>query len=239
MDVDDDGRVRNVFWADARSRAAYEYFGDVVTLDTMYLTNRHALRVCQLKKTNVLPDRYVLDCWRNDLKRRYTLLRSSYDDQRDRSDARNYELVVKRCSQLATKISPDNEKVSAFLRVVNEFDTKCEGSAHESTFDQMRAKPDEVLDQGKKVLSPNVVRGKGRPPSKRKMSPMEKMATKRKRLTCRKILVDETQLGDTAGSQQHQFDDGVGVGTQNSILTHSTPPGNEMGDSIDAMKLTM
>ncbi|XP_042979936.1 protein FAR1-RELATED SEQUENCE 5-like [Carya illinoinensis] len=29
MDVDDDGRLRNVFWVDARSRAAYEYFGDV------------------------------------------------------------------------------------------------------------------------------------------------------------------------------------------------------------------
>ncbi|XP_042942940.1 protein FAR1-RELATED SEQUENCE 5-like [Carya illinoinensis] len=43
MDVDDDGRVQNVFWADARSRAAYEYFGDVVTFDTMYLTNRYGM----------------------------------------------------------------------------------------------------------------------------------------------------------------------------------------------------
>ncbi|XP_004512438.1 protein FAR1-RELATED SEQUENCE 3-like [Cicer arietinum] len=34
IDLDDDFHVRNVFWADARSRAAYEYFGDVVTFDT-------------------------------------------------------------------------------------------------------------------------------------------------------------------------------------------------------------
>ncbi|XP_012573015.1 protein FAR1-RELATED SEQUENCE 5-like [Cicer arietinum] len=40
-DLDDDFHVRNVFWADARSRAAYEYFGDVVTFDITYLTNKY------------------------------------------------------------------------------------------------------------------------------------------------------------------------------------------------------
>jgi transposase-like protein len=41
MDMDDEGRLRNVFWADARSRASYEFFGDVITFDTTYLTNRY------------------------------------------------------------------------------------------------------------------------------------------------------------------------------------------------------
>ncbi|XP_073219702.1 protein FAR1-RELATED SEQUENCE 6-like [Cicer arietinum] len=41
IDLDDDFHVRNVFWADARSRAAYEYFGDVVSFDTTYLTNKY------------------------------------------------------------------------------------------------------------------------------------------------------------------------------------------------------
>ncbi|XP_004515955.1 protein FAR1-RELATED SEQUENCE 5-like [Cicer arietinum] len=41
IDLDDDFHVRNVFWADARSRAAYEYFGNVVTFDTTYLTNKY------------------------------------------------------------------------------------------------------------------------------------------------------------------------------------------------------
>ncbi|XP_021829722.1 protein FAR-RED IMPAIRED RESPONSE 1-like [Prunus avium] len=41
IDLDQDGRLRNVFWADARSRAAYEEFGDVVTFDTTYLTNKY------------------------------------------------------------------------------------------------------------------------------------------------------------------------------------------------------
>ncbi|XP_035551761.1 protein FAR1-RELATED SEQUENCE 1-like [Juglans regia] len=43
MDLDYDLWLRNVFWADGRSRTAYDYFGDVVTFDTTYLTNRYCL----------------------------------------------------------------------------------------------------------------------------------------------------------------------------------------------------
>ncbi|KAF5451217.1 hypothetical protein F2P56_031492 [Juglans regia] len=35
MDIGDDGRLKNVFWADPRSRAAYQYFGDVTWLYCM------------------------------------------------------------------------------------------------------------------------------------------------------------------------------------------------------------
>ncbi|KAF5464364.1 hypothetical protein F2P56_014444 [Juglans regia] len=43
MDLDDEGRLKNVYWADPRSRAAYQYFGDVATFDTTYLTNRYGM----------------------------------------------------------------------------------------------------------------------------------------------------------------------------------------------------
>ena len=41
IDLDEEYRMRNVFWADARCRASYEYFSDVMTFDTTYLTNRY------------------------------------------------------------------------------------------------------------------------------------------------------------------------------------------------------
>ncbi|XP_068665544.1 protein FAR1-RELATED SEQUENCE 6-like isoform X2 [Aristolochia californica] len=41
MDMDEEGHLRNVFWADARSRAAYKYFGDVIQFDTTYLINKY------------------------------------------------------------------------------------------------------------------------------------------------------------------------------------------------------
>ena len=39
-DVDADNRVRNVFWANASCRGSYEDFGDCVTFDTTYKTNK-------------------------------------------------------------------------------------------------------------------------------------------------------------------------------------------------------
>jgi hypothetical protein len=52
MDMDDDTRLRNVFWADARSRAAYEFFGDVITFGTTYLTNRYDMPFAPLVGVN-------------------------------------------------------------------------------------------------------------------------------------------------------------------------------------------
>ncbi|KAK7300337.1 hypothetical protein RJT34_11180 [Clitoria ternatea] len=41
IQLDDDNRMTNVFWADARSRTAYSHFGDTVTLDTTYRVNQY------------------------------------------------------------------------------------------------------------------------------------------------------------------------------------------------------
>ncbi|XP_028766387.1 protein FAR1-RELATED SEQUENCE 8-like [Neltuma alba] len=43
MDLTDDGRMRNIFWIDSRSRAAYGYFGDVVAFDSTCLSNNHEI----------------------------------------------------------------------------------------------------------------------------------------------------------------------------------------------------
>ncbi|XP_040995101.1 protein FAR1-RELATED SEQUENCE 5-like [Juglans microcarpa x Juglans regia] len=43
INLDDDGRLKNIFWADPHSKAAYKYFGDVVIFDIIYLTNRYRI----------------------------------------------------------------------------------------------------------------------------------------------------------------------------------------------------
>ena len=43
MDLIDDGRMRNTFWIDSRSRAAYGYFGDVVVFDSTCLSNNYEI----------------------------------------------------------------------------------------------------------------------------------------------------------------------------------------------------
>lgn len=41
IQLDDDNCMTNVFWADARSRIAYNHFGDAVIFDTMYRPNQY------------------------------------------------------------------------------------------------------------------------------------------------------------------------------------------------------
>lgn len=41
IQLDDDNCMTNVFWTDARSRSAYNHFGDAVTFDTMYRPNQY------------------------------------------------------------------------------------------------------------------------------------------------------------------------------------------------------
>ena len=40
MDLNETGRLKNVFWANARSRLAYKHFDDVLSFDTTYLVNK-------------------------------------------------------------------------------------------------------------------------------------------------------------------------------------------------------
>ncbi|RYR09653.1 hypothetical protein Ahy_B05g078035 isoform C [Arachis hypogaea] len=45
LNLEGDHCIKHVFWADARSRATFDYFGDVVSFDTTYNTNR-AIELC-------------------------------------------------------------------------------------------------------------------------------------------------------------------------------------------------
>ncbi|WOL02412.1 protein FAR1-RELATED SEQUENCE 6 isoform X1 [Canna indica] len=43
VDLNDHGCLRNLFWADGRCRTAYQYFGDVISIDTTFLTEKYDL----------------------------------------------------------------------------------------------------------------------------------------------------------------------------------------------------
>ncbi|XP_057450136.1 protein FAR-RED IMPAIRED RESPONSE 1-like [Lotus japonicus] len=62
MDVDDKSHLRNVFWANARSRAACEYFGEVITFDTTYLTNKYYMPVAAFVGVNHHGQSVLLGC---------------------------------------------------------------------------------------------------------------------------------------------------------------------------------
>jgi len=62
VDLDQHGRLRNLYWADARSRATYQYFGDVVTFDTTYLTDRYDLPLVSFVGMNHHGQLVLLGC---------------------------------------------------------------------------------------------------------------------------------------------------------------------------------
>jgi hypothetical protein len=43
IDLDDEDRIKNVFWVDAKGREDYQVFGDVISFDTTYITNKYKM----------------------------------------------------------------------------------------------------------------------------------------------------------------------------------------------------
>lgn len=62
MDFNDEGFLRNVFWIDSRSRAAYMYFGDVVAVDTTCLSNKYEIPLVAFVGVNHHGHSILLGC---------------------------------------------------------------------------------------------------------------------------------------------------------------------------------
>ncbi|EOA33692.1 hypothetical protein CARUB_v10019873mg [Capsella rubella] len=62
MDLTDDGSLRTVFWIDARARAAYSHFGDVVFFDTTCLSNSYKLPLIAFVGIDHHGDSILLGC---------------------------------------------------------------------------------------------------------------------------------------------------------------------------------
>ncbi|XVF26535.1 hypothetical protein REPUB_Repub14bG0025600 [Reevesia pubescens] len=62
MDLNDEGYLRNVFWIESRSRAAYVYFGDVVAIDTTCLTNKYEIPLVAFVGVNHHGQSILLGC---------------------------------------------------------------------------------------------------------------------------------------------------------------------------------
>ncbi|XP_020525867.1 protein FAR1-RELATED SEQUENCE 5-like [Amborella trichopoda] len=52
MQVEENGHLTRIFWADARSRMNYQFFDDVVVFDTTYLTNKYRMPFVPLTGVN-------------------------------------------------------------------------------------------------------------------------------------------------------------------------------------------
>ncbi|KAF5472737.1 hypothetical protein F2P56_009430, partial [Juglans regia] len=147
---------------------------------------RHILAVFKCNGRKSLPEKYILDRWRKDIKRRYTLIDSSYDAGDQRPDACRYSSLLKVCYQMITYAAGSKKhtedathKLHAMIELYSE---NQEPPSITLTGSNVGCTQNDTLTVGssKQVLSPLVVRGKGRPPSLRRASKMEKKMRKLK-----------------------------------------------------------
>ncbi|KAI3896866.1 hypothetical protein MKX03_013517, partial [Papaver bracteatum] len=62
IDFDDEGCLRNVFWADERCIQAYKEFGEVISFDTTYLTNTYGMPFAPFVGVNHHGQSILLGC---------------------------------------------------------------------------------------------------------------------------------------------------------------------------------
>jgi len=63
MDLNDEYRLKTVFWANAQTRVSYEYYGNVVTFDMMYLTNRYLMSFAHFVRVNHHSQPILFGAW--------------------------------------------------------------------------------------------------------------------------------------------------------------------------------
>ncbi|KAK3206209.1 hypothetical protein Dsin_020255 [Dipteronia sinensis] len=62
VDLNEKGCLRNLFWTDSRSRVAYKYFGDVVSIDTTYLADNYDVPLVSFIGVNHHGQSVLLGC---------------------------------------------------------------------------------------------------------------------------------------------------------------------------------
>ncbi|KAF5472340.1 hypothetical protein F2P56_009066, partial [Juglans regia] len=141
---------------------------------------KHILAVFKCNGIKSLPEKYILDRWRKDIKRRYTLIHSSYDAGDQRPDASRYSSLLKICYKMITHAAGSKkhtedatQKLYAMIDLYSENEEPPSLTLTGSNVD-CTTNETTTVGSSKQVLSPVVVRGKGRPPSLRRASRMEK-----------------------------------------------------------------
>ncbi|XP_042950353.1 protein FAR-RED IMPAIRED RESPONSE 1-like [Carya illinoinensis] len=135
---------------------------------------RHVLGIMRVNKVCSIPNKYILDRWRKDRKRTYTLIQSSYDVVDQRPEVLRYSRIIKKCYEVATNAASCDDHTEDMLRKLEEMNlsyhsNKPPSKVVSSTLDTT------TEASSKKVLNPHVVRGKSRLPSLRKKSMIERV----------------------------------------------------------------
>jgi hypothetical protein len=144
---------------------------------------RHALFVLSQQRVTVLPDRYILDRWRKDIKRKHTYVSTCTDDVQHNPVLERYEklhrLAVGVLEIGAESVENFNVLEKLLIDLKDNFSRSCDKQPSSQRKNSVGAAPDVVRTEV--VRSPMVVKRKGRPRMKRLKSSMEEAVSKPKK----------------------------------------------------------
>ncbi|RYR65550.1 hypothetical protein Ahy_A03g011482 [Arachis hypogaea] len=180
-----DQSIKIAFWADARSRAACEYFGDVILFHTTYNAKQcllfesrgilccHALSVLRFERVNKVSPRYILERWSKNVKRRHTHIKSSLDEPLLEPRSKRFDKLVF-CLQNICEFASESEERTAIMHCAYDNDmVEMQEQKAKSNKKYSLSHEDANLEAINELQSPPNVRTRGRPKN-RLGSKMEK-----------------------------------------------------------------
>jgi hypothetical protein len=144
---------------------------------------RHALFVLSQERVTVLPNRYILDRWRKDIKRKHTYVSTCTDDVQYNPVLERYEklhrLAVDVLEIGAESVENFNVLEKLLIDLKDNFSRSCDKQLSSQRKNSVGAAPDVVRTEI--VRSPMVVKRKGQPRMKQLKSSMEEAVSKPKK----------------------------------------------------------
>ncbi|KAF5473010.1 hypothetical protein F2P56_009660 [Juglans regia] len=149
---------------------------------------RHNLIVFSARKVRELPEKYILDRWRKDIKHKYTIIPSSYNIADQRPETVRYKRILKIFYEVianAISCNGHTEDMVSKLYAMNEVYRTSKPYSINSNVGVSTVNA-AMEESSKNVLSHHVVKGNGRSPCKRRMSTMEEHLKKVKTKAAKK-----------------------------------------------------
>ncbi|KAL0003275.1 hypothetical protein SO802_017056 [Lithocarpus litseifolius] len=146
----------------------------------------HQITVLFHRKIDQVPNKYILKRWSKNIKRSHTKVHINYDNQLVKPETQRFDKMYKVFNEIADLAADSEDKcekvVARILDLKGEFKQEklvC-GSNEPISADSTSCGDDLAISkETKNILDPIVVRQKGRPPSKRKQSIVEKVVRKK------------------------------------------------------------
>ncbi|CAL5189738.1 unnamed protein product [Lathyrus oleraceus] len=146
---------------------------------------RHVLSVCSQERIISLPEKYVLTRWKNNIKRKHSYIKTSYDLTELKPQMDRFDKLCKNFYKVAELAAESEETTEDLNETLNLFSSNM--STKDSAFIEENLNDDFNPINSNSIRSPKHVKRKSRPPSKRKTFVAETIA-KRSRKQTKKVI---------------------------------------------------